>query len=70
MCQRVNIVHSKIISRIIQLGRLELKVTGELKDVMIRLSLDPWVCQIIDIVVFDIAKAYSLLLSRDWSHKL
>jgi hypothetical protein len=70
MCQKINVVPSKCTTRIIQLDRSDVKFMGELKDVMIRLASDPRVCQIIDIIVVDIPKAYGLLLSRDWSQKL
>jgi hypothetical protein len=55
-------------NRIIQLDRYDVKVMGELKDVMIRLASDPRVHQVIDIVVVDILEAYGLLLSMDWYH--
>jgi hypothetical protein len=60
----------KSTTRIIQLDRSDVKVMGELKDVMIRLASDPRVHQVIDIIVVDIPEAYGLLLSRDWSTKL
>ena len=41
-----------------------------MKDVLIRLSADPRVCQFIDIMVVDIPEYYVLLLNRDWSTKL
>ena len=41
-----------------------------MKDVLIRFSVDPKVCQFIDIMVVDIPEAYGLILSRDWSMKL
>ena len=41
-----------------------------MKDVLIRLSADPRVCQFIDIMVVDIPEAYGLILIRDWSMKL
>lgn len=47
-----------------------MQVTGELKDIQIRLVSNPNVWQTIDIVVVDIPEAYGLLLSRDWSRKL
>jgi hypothetical protein len=46
------------------------KVVGELKDVMIRITTHPKFVQVIDIIVVDIPEAYGLLLSRDWSEKL
>jgi len=46
------------------------QVTGELKNVQIRLVSNPIVWQTIDIIVVDIPEAYGLLLSRDWSMEL
>ena len=43
---------------------------GELKDVMIRLSSNLKVHQVIDVIVVDIPEAYGVILSRDWSAKL
>ena len=57
-------------SQIIQLDRSVVKFIGEMKDVFIRLSADPRVCQFIDIMVVDIPEAYGLILSRDWSTEL
>ena len=47
-----------------------MNVMGELKDVMIRLSSNSKVHQIIDVIVVDIREAYKVILSRDWSGKL
>ena len=47
-----------------------MKVIGEMEDVLVRLSSNDKVCQVIDIVVADILEAYQLVLSRDWSAKL
>jgi hypothetical protein len=52
------------------LDRTYVKVKGELKDVLIRLSSDPRVHQTIDIIVVDIPESYGFLLSRDWLAKL
>ena len=43
---------------------------GELKDVMIQISSDSKVHQVIDIIVVNIPKAYGVILSRYWSKKL
>ena len=40
--------------QVLQLGRIVVKVIGEMEDVLIRLSTDERVCQYIDIVVADI----------------
>ena len=47
-----------------------MKVIGEMEDVLVHLSSNDKVCQVIDIVVVDILKAYGIVLSRDWSAKL
>jgi hypothetical protein len=54
----------------IQLDRTQVKVIGELKDVMIRISMHPTFVQVIDIIVVDILEPYGLLLSRDWYEKI
>jgi hypothetical protein len=58
VCQRINVVPQMSTTRIIQLDRSDVKVRGELKDVMIRLASDPRVHQVIDIVVVDIPESY------------
>ena len=57
-------------TKIIQLDRSHVKVMGELKDFMIRLSSNSKVHQVIDVIVVDIPVAYWVILSRDWSAKL
>ena len=52
------------------MDRMNVKVVGEMEDVLIRLYSNDKVCQFIDIVVADIPEAYGLLLSRDWLAKL
>ena len=47
------------------MDRTNVKVIGEMEDVLIRLSSNDKVCQFIDIVVADIPEAYGLVLSRD-----
>ena len=56
--------------RIIQLDRTNVNVIGELKNVLIRLSSNPKVHQVIDIIVVDIPEVYGMFLSRDWSEQL
>ena len=48
----------------------DVKVIGEMEDVLVCLSSNDKVCQVIDIVVADIPDAYGIVLSRDWSVKL
>jgi hypothetical protein len=68
--QKINVVPQIMKTRIIQLDMMDVKVKGELIDVLIRLSSDPRVHQKIDIVVVDIPESYGFLLRRDWSTKL
>ena len=56
--------------KMIQLDRTTVKVVGEMKGVLIRLSADERVCQFINIMVVDILEAYGLILSQYWSVKL
>ena len=56
--------------RIVQLDRSQVEVIGEINQVTIRLSSNPKVCKVIDILVADIPELYGLILSRDWSEKL
>lgn len=62
MCNKINEEPQKNNTQIIQLERTRVKVTGELKGVVIRLSSNLNIFQIIDIVVVGIHKAYELLL--------
>ena len=57
-------------TKIIQLDRSHVKVMGELKYVIIQLSLNAKVNQVIEVIVVDIPKAYGVILSRDWLEKL
>jgi hypothetical protein len=59
--QKINVVPQIKKTRIIQLDKTYVKVKGELKDVLIRLSFDPIVHQTIDIVVVDIPEIYGLI---------
>ena len=52
------------------MDRMNVKVIGEMEDVLIHLSSNDKVCQFIDIVVADMPEAYGLVLSRDWLTKL
>jgi hypothetical protein len=56
--------------KIIHLDRTSVKVIGELRNVLIRLSSNPKFHQVIDIIVVDIPEVYVLFLSRDWSEQL
>ena len=64
-CKKLNAQPNIFKTNIIQLDQSHVKVMGELKDVMIRLSSNSKVHQTIDIIVVDIPKAYGVILSRD-----
>jgi hypothetical protein len=70
VCQKINAEVQPSTLKIIQLNRTNVKVMGELKNVLVRLSYNPKVHQIIDIIVVDIPEVYGLFLSRDWFEKL
>ena len=52
------------------MDRTTVKVIREMEDVLVRLSSNDKVCQVIDIVVANIPEAYGIVLSRDWLAKL
>jgi hypothetical protein len=70
ICQKNNaeVKHSDL--KIIQLDRTNVKVISELKNFLVRLSSNPKVHQIIDIIIVDIPDVYVFFLSRDWSEQL
>jgi hypothetical protein len=70
VCEKINAEVQPSILKIIQLDRTSVKVIGEVKNVLIRLSSNPKVHQVIDIIVVDIPEVYGLFLSRDWSEQL
>ena len=70
VCRKINAKPQICRTKIIQLDRSNVKVMGELKDVLIHLASNSKVHQTIDIIVVDIPKAYGVILSRDWSAKL
>ena len=65
VCQKINAEVQPSSLKIIQLDRTNVKVIGELKNVLFRLSSNPKVHQIIDIIVVDIPEVYGLFLSQD-----
>lgn len=65
IAKRLHVIPEKTGTRIVQLDRTNVKVIGELKDVLIRMTTKPQYTQVIDIVVVDIPKVYGMLLSRD-----
>jgi hypothetical protein len=68
--QKINAEVQPSSIKIIQLDRTNVKVISELKNVLVRLSSNPKVHQIIDIIVVDIPEVYGLFLSGDWSEQL
>lgn len=70
ICMKLNVSPQKSIVHIVQLDREKVEVLGEMYSVNIRISPNPKVCQVIDILVVDIPKFYCLILSIDWSEKL
>jgi len=70
ICNKLVVIPLKSDKHVIQLDRTQVKVMGELKDVMIRIVTHPKFVQVIDIIVIDIPDAYGLLLGRYWSEKM
>ena len=70
VCRKLNAQPKICETKIIQLDRSHVKVMGDLKDVMIRLSSNLKVHQVIDVIVVNIPEAYRVILSRDWLAKL
>jgi hypothetical protein len=70
VCNKLNVVPLKTDKHVIQLDRTQVKVIGELKDVITRISMHPTFVQVNEIIVVEILEAYGLLLSRNWSEKL
>jgi hypothetical protein len=63
ICKKLNVIPLKSDKHVIQLDKTQVKVMGELKDVMIIIVTHPKFVQVIDIIVVDIPEAYGLLLS-------
>jgi ribonuclease HI len=70
VCQKINAEVEPSSLKIIQLDQTDVKVIGELKNVSIRLSSNPKVHQVIDIILVDIPEVYGMFFSRDWSEQL
>jgi hypothetical protein len=70
ICKKLNAFPLKIYKHVIQIDRTQVKVMGELKDVMIKMVTHPKKFQVIDIIVVDIPEACGFILSQDWSEKL
>ena len=69
VCKKLNVTWEPCPTQIFQLDSSRVKVVGELNKVLLTLSLDPRIHQIVDIVIVDIPKTYGMWLSRDWSKK-
>jgi hypothetical protein len=70
VCKKLNVVPLKSDKHVIQLDRTQVKVMGELRDIMIMIATHPKFFQVIDVIVVDMPEAYELLLSRDWYENL
>ena len=70
VCQKLNSEPQMTKTKIIKFDRSQVKVLGELKDVLIRLASNYKVIQMIDIIVVDIPEAYGVIFSIDWSSKI
>ena len=70
VCKRISGQPKPSPWRVVQLDRTNVKVIGDMEDVLVRLASNDKVCQVINIMVADIPDAYGLILSRDWSAKL
>jgi hypothetical protein len=64
VCQKINAEVEPSSLKIIQLDRTDVKVIGKLKNVLIRLSSNPKVHQVIDIIVVDIPEVYGLVFEQ------
>ena len=70
VCKKVKAKYTSCETHITQLDCSNVKVLGEIKDVLIRLAINPSIYQIIDIVVVYIPYSYGFFLSHDWSQNL
>jgi hypothetical protein len=70
VCQKINAEVQPSNLKIVHLDHMNVKVISELNNVLVRLSSNPKVHQIIDINVVDIPEVYGLFLSRDWFEQL
>ena len=70
VCKNINVEPHICKTEIIQLDRSNVKVMGEMKNVIIFLASKYKVHQTIDIIVVDIPETYGEILTRDWSTKI
>jgi hypothetical protein len=64
VCEKLNVKPEQSDIQIIQLDRTKVKVIGELKNILIRMSSNPKIHQTIDIIVVDILDTYGMLLRK------
>ena len=67
VCKKLNGQLKPTIWDVTQLDKTSVKVVGEMKNVLIRLSTNKKIFQYLNIVVVDIPDGYGLILNRDWS---
>ena len=70
VCKNINGQPEPTAWEVVQLDRMGVKVVGEMKNVLIRLSANNKISQFIDIMVADILDGYGLILNQDWSFRL
>ena len=63
VCKKINGYPKPTAWEVVQLDRTSVKVVGEMKNVLIRLSANNNICQFIDIMVADIPDGYGLILN-------
>ena len=63
VCKKLNAYWEPYPSHIVQLDISRVRVVGELKNVLLTISVDPRIHQTIDIVITDICESYGMLLS-------
>ena len=66
-CRNINGQPKPTAWEVTQLDKTNVKVVGEMEDILIRLSANEKICQYIDIVVANIPDGYGIILNRDWS---
>ena len=63
VCKKINGQPNPTAWEVVHLYRTSVKVVGEMKNVLIRLSANSKICQFIDIMVADIPDGYGLILN-------
>ena len=67
ICKKINGQPKPTDWDVTQLNKTSVKVVGDMRNILIRLSTNKKICQYLDIVVVDIPNGYGLILNRDWS---